>query len=126
MTSPLIPIRRRNDEELIQLEVAAMLDAAGIRWCHVPNEGKCSPREGARRKRRGVKAGIPDILIFDPPPAWAGRRVGAALELKTPRGRLTPEQGEWLQYLEARYWVTAIARGADDAREILRAWGYRV
>lgn len=115
---------RDNPEERIQISIASALDAAGILWCHVHNEGKTSAREGGRRKARGVKAGVPDIMIFDPP---LGFRVGgAAIELKSPRGTTSPEQDAWLAALAARGWATAVCRSEAEALARLRAWGYRV
>lgn len=120
-------------EDEIQIELASRLDAAGILWCHVPNEGRCSKREGGRRKARGVKAGVPDFLIFDPPPAseseFAGGRAGAALEIKREDespSAWKPHQRKWAADLAARGWATAVAYGLDAALAQLRAWGYTV
>lgn len=110
----------------MQISLASRLDEAGLLWCHVPNEGKCSAREGGRRKSRGVKAGVPDILIFDAPPQLHSMFVGAAIELKTQTGTVSPEQSVWLARLAAAGWATAVCRSEDEAVAQLRAWGYRV
>ncbi len=52
------------------------------------NERKTSPRAGARLKKKGVKSGVPDILIFEP----KGRYNGIAIELKTGNNKLTNNQ----------------------------------
>ena len=117
-------MRRDNPEERIQIAVACALDAAGVLWMHCPNEGRCSKAEGARRKSRGVKAGVPDVLIFDPPP-WDGPWYrGAALELKAERGSASAEQREWMARLATLGWATAIVKGEAEAMAQLRAWGY--
>jgi hypothetical protein len=111
---------RRNGEDQIQMAIAAALDAAGVLWMHTPNEGRCSIQEAKRRKARGVKAGVPDVLIFTPPYSYNG----AALELKAPKGRASAEQQDWLDRLSDAGWATAVVYGLDEAREKLREWGY--
>ena len=60
------------------------LDARKIIWWHTPNEGKRNVRQGARLKRGGMKAGVPDVIIITPAPnaPWAR---GVAIELKKPK-----------------------------------------
>lgn len=63
-------IKESLKEDGLQLELAKVLDALErlnlLRWCHVQNESRTAASIGwyAKRKRLGVKAGIPDILIF--------------------------------------------------------------
>lgn len=126
-----LPRRPRADhEDRTQRRLACSLDDAGLLWCHVPNEGVLAggQREGARRRARGVKSGVPDVLIFDPPPLVPAAR-GAAIELKSSTGTTSAEQDVWLARLAAAGWVVAVCRGDDDETEALaqlRAWGYRV
>lgn len=51
------------------VKLAEYLDAVVGKygWLHVPNEGKRSPRAGARLKAEGMKPGAPDVLIFKRP-----------------------------------------------------------
>ncbi len=73
----------------------------------------------------GVKAGVPDLLIFDPSPC--GTYVGVALELKRRKGgRVTALQRRWLDRLEERNWLAVVAHGSHDALSQLREAGYRV
>lgn len=118
----------RQMERPHQIAVAKYLDWAGVLWLHPPNEGVRSPRQGAMLKACGLKPGVPDILILDPPPALQGS-PGAAIELKptrdeAPRARMSREQREWLGQLAQLGWATACARGAQEAIAQLRAWGY--
>lgn len=116
-------LRRVAREEPTQVAVAQLLDAAKVLWCHVPNGGARNVITGAKLKRQGVKPGVPDVLIFDPPP----KRVtfcGAAMEIKDGKGRATPEQKEWLANLAACGWVTRIVYGIDDALIFLKECGY--
>jgi hypothetical protein len=110
-------------EDDIQRAVAQRLDALGVLWCHTPNGGKRGRVEAARLNGLGVKPGVPDVLIYDPPPNSPSAK-GAALELKAPKGKPSESQIVWLTKLAARGWETDIAYGLDEAHAILDAWGY--
>jgi len=110
-------------EETIQEAVARALDHAGVRWCHVPNGEHRDMRTARRLKRNGVKAGVPDVLIFESPPNMP-MAVGAALELKTERGRASRVQQDWLEALRVNLWEVAVVYGVDEAAAKLREWGY--
>lgn len=119
-----------------QEAMAAWLDASGARWCHVPNGGHRHAATAAALKAQGVKPGVPDVLIFTPPPAQPEAR-GVALELKRQSLRpkrpvksetwpscVRPEQRDWLVALAAQGWVALVAFGADDAIAQLVELGY--
>lgn len=108
-----------------QVALARRLTAAGLLWCHVPNGGYRSSREAAALAASGVKAGVPDVLVFTPPPAAPGA-PGCALELKALGGSPSEEQRVWLAALAALGWATVVAYGCDDAVEQLRLLGYRL
>jgi len=116
-------------EESEQMALAELLDRLTyndqpLRWCHVPNGGKRHIAAAVKFKRLGVKKGIPDILIFDPPPSCAGAK-GAVIELKRAKGgKVSSEQEEWLDYFSGRGWRTAVCNGIDEAIEELKLWGY--
>jgi hypothetical protein len=103
--------------------LATWLRAKGLFFCHVLNEGRKSIRRRAQEKRMGVLAGMPDYLIFTPPPN--GRASGTAVELKRQDGkRPTRKQLETLERLRGVGWVVCVAHGADEAIEQLKAIGY--
>lgn len=119
-------VPRDDPEDQLQRKIVALLDARGVLYCHVPNGGRTSKREGGKRKRRGVKAGVPDLLIFDAPRNCPGK-FGAALELKAEDespSAWKPHQRQWARDLAARGWVTACAFGYAQAVAQLEAWGY--
>lgn len=90
-----------------QEALAKYLDDRGYLWCHVPNGGLRDKRTASILKRQGVKAGIPDILIFD-------KRI--AIELKRQRGgRPSPLQKKWIKKLEGCGWTCFVAYGAQQA-----------
>lgn len=104
-----------------QIALARVLDCARLTWCHVPNGGYRSTREAVSLRQSGVKAGVPDVLLFTPS---SGAPRGVALELKRSKGAVRDEQREWLMALAACGWATVVAYGADDAVAQLRALGY--
>ena len=109
-----------------QIFVVRSLRAARILFCHVPNGGRRDKREAYRLRASGVVAGVPDLLIFDPP---SNEFVGVALELKREGCKpssVTKKQREWLSKLEARGWASVVGFGAADALKQLRDLGYDV
>lgn len=113
-----------NEEDAVQQVVARYLDLAGVLYCHVPNGGYRHPATAARLRSQGVKAGVPDIMVYDAPPRVPGT-VGAAMELKrTKGGRVSPAQQAWLRGLANAGWATAVCHGVDEALAMLRDWGY--
>jgi hypothetical protein len=112
-------------EEVEQLHLAAYLDALGLLWCHVGNERKCSPRQGHRLKMLGIKPGVPDVMIYDTPPAVDSAH-GCAIELKATgkRATVSEHQAWWVEQLGRRGWCVRVCYGFDQAREYLRELGY--
>ena len=103
--------------------LAAWLDAIGVLWCHVPNGGVRNPVAGAHLKAQGMKAGVPDVLIFTVPTNLDAR--GVAVELKRLKGgRATPTQKAWHGALRRVGWKVHVAHGALDAIDWLQALGY--
>lgn len=82
----------------------------------IPNGGLRHKREAAKLKAEGVKPGVPDYLL----PVARGGYVGLALELKTATGRVSPEQKAWLAHLEAQGWLAVVARGWEQAWDVVR------
>ena len=142
-------------EESEQIKLAQWLDLAKVLWCHVPNGGGRSKREAARLKAAGVKAGVPDVLIFSQPPNYwdcfrplddmderllaaftpdqpsyiGGQRIsGVAIELKKPGSTwsaVSTVQRIWATNLTGEGWYWFAARGADEAIAELQRIGYR-
>lgn len=119
--SRVTPIPSEEDE---QVELATWLDVRGHVWCHVPNGELRHPRTAARLKAMGVKAGVPDILVFTVPPAYPKAR-GVALELKRRNVRRpTPAQAAWLAELGTLGWCVRVCSGAAEAISFLLELGY--
>jgi hypothetical protein len=83
---------------------------------HTPNGGKRSPIEAAIFKSLGVKAGVPDVCAIR-----GGRFYG--LELKAPKGRLSPSQVLTLEHIETAGGICEVTYSLDAALACLEGWG---
>jgi len=83
---------------------------------HIPNEGKRSPRIGAKLKRQGMKAGVSDIFIAYP----TKRYHGLWIELKRKkRYRCTKEQQIWIDRMNELGYFACFAFGWEHAKDII-------
>lgn len=100
-----------------QIIAAIWLDKENIPYYHVPNGGRRDAREGAKFKRMGVKAGVPDICI---PIARKGYH-GLYIELKrTQGGSLSESQRNWRDILIREGYAWYEAKGADHLKQIVK------
>lgn len=118
-------------EEEDQIELAKILDKVKyngrpLRWCHVPNGGKRHIGTALKMKKAGVKPGLPDILIFDPPPKFIDQNAkGAVIELKRLKGgKVSAEQLDWLNYFDETDWFVGTCKGLNAAINFLKICGY--
>lgn len=129
--------RRRKLEDIEQARLALWLDGRRINgrpllWAHVPNGGKRHVAVARQLRAAGVKSGVPDVLIFDPPPLLPPfttearcAYVGTAIELKQAKGgRASDNQTAWLEALAERGWWVSVEHGADAAIKALEGLGY--
>ena len=77
----------------------------------VPNGGRRSPRVAADMKREGQKPGVPDLHL----PIGRGGYFGLWIEMKTAKGRVSPEQKQWHEDLVAQNHLVVVARSAQAA-----------
>lgn len=111
-------------EDSLQITVAEHLDRIGLDWFHVPNGGSRNVIEARKLKRMGIKAGVPDVLIFRPCWTPAGRYIhGLAIELKAGKNKLEPSQKDWRGKLVAKGWVWQECRSLDDVIDTLKKAG---
>lgn len=83
----------------------------------IKNEGKRSAALGLEYKRQGMRPGAPDLLILVP------GRAALGLELKTAKGKLSPEQKQFALDWEAAGGVYVPAYGLSEALETLEIHG---
>ena len=91
---------------------------------HVANERKTSPMAGAKLKKKGVLAGVADVLIFrykENPGNFEKhpQRCGLAIELKVGKNKQTPSQLKFQQMITAEKWQYHVCYDFDTAREII-------
>jgi hypothetical protein len=75
----------------------------------IPNGGKRHPKTAAAMKAEGAKAGAPD-LFFAVPREYHNPAAGLWIEMKTPTGRLRPNQREYLKRLSEQGYAVAVCR----------------
>ena len=112
-------------ESFEQGKLSNWLNKSGVLWCHVANERRTSKMHGAHLRGRGVKAGVPDVLIFRSPPN--SRHKGVAIELKRVRpapSKVSHDQKIWLQRLEEEGWLARVCYGHKEAIAWLESLGF--
>jgi|SRR5579885_2289441 len=106
---------QRIRESTIHRQVAEFLDAAlprGAWWSTFPAGGGGRVR-GAQLKARGLKTGVPDILVI-----WNGEVRW--IEIKSPRGHLSPEQVHTKADLEDAGCRVALCRNVAEVETYLK------
>lgn len=88
----------------------------GVFAFHVPNGGWRSKVEAAIMKGIGVRAGVPDVIIF-----YRAQIFG--LELKAKGRGLSATQRQVLNAMEVAGARTAVASSLDEALFTLECWG---
>ena len=91
-----------------------------LRWVYaVPNGSARHPAVGAKLKAEGVKKGISDLCCPFPSFQNMGVSHGAYIELKAGRNKPTAEQAEFLEFVNANGYSTAVVYSADDALDFI-------
>lgn len=110
--------KRRQPETGLQLAVAQFLDMTlpeDAVWHHSPNEGARNPAFAALLKRKGTRAGWPDIEII-----YSGGIF--AIELKNKNEPLLPSQEKLHPRLTIAGARLAICRSVVDVQNALDTW----
>ncbi len=81
----------------------------------VPNGGHRHKATAARLKAEGVKRGVPDLCL----PVARGGAHGLYIELKTERGKTTPEQLGWIRALRRQGYAAEVCHGWESARSMI-------
>ena len=83
-----------------------------VRIFHIPNGGHRAISVARKMKDEGVCPGVPDLYV----PQWR-----LWIEMKRQKGgRLSPDQKDWIEYLEGVGDTVIVGKGAADAsRQVL-------
>jgi len=108
-----------NEETIIQTTFIHWLrcNHPDLLFTIAPSGMKLPIGVAVRMKKMGYSAGTPDVMIFRP----SGDYHGLFIELKTERGKLSPEQKEWSSRLNAMNYKSVVCRSVADAiMEVLK------
>ena len=110
---------KRNEED----EQIALFEYAGLQkapeWSllfHLANGGYRSKRTGARMKRLGVRAGLPDCFL----PCARDGFHGLWIEMKSHKGKTTGIQEVWHDNLRKEGYKIEVCHSADSAIDTLK------
>ena len=129
------PKKRKNEEFVLQCQLirwwSSYCKTVGVPefllW-HTPNSavygGPQEAREkmGAMLNRMGQRSGVPDVALMYPRESVFPLESchGLFLELKSPKGIVSPEQKTILAELERQGYRTAICRTLEDAKRVIQ------
>lgn len=109
----------KSSEDPIHMAILGYLNLKlpnAVIW-HTPNGGQRTAKAGAKMKKLGAKAGMPDLFILQ------GKKL-YAIEVKAEGKYMTPTQRDVKAELEGQGLSGyAVCRSIDDAMETLEGWG---
>jgi hypothetical protein len=113
-----------NDETIIQQRIRLELGREPSLRLFRNNTGSLPDPRTKRPVQFGLCKGSADLIGWKQvtiTPDMVGRKMAvfASIEVKTPTGRLTPEQSNWLSVVQAAGGVAGVARSVEDAQQIL-------
>lgn len=106
-------------EDCIQRAIVGYLNCVlpdGYRVAAIPNAARRTANGWASNGVPGLRKGVPDLFVV-------GQGQIYFIEVKAPKGRLSPEQDEWRMWCSntgATPW--ALVRSVDDVRTALTVW----
>jgi hypothetical protein len=100
------------------VELLALYAGRGLlAYAHVPNGGYRTPAEAGQFRSFGVRAGVPDLLLWLP----GGKSFG--IELKATSRNLSPAQVQWHSTLASLGHRIHVCRSIDEVEAALREEG---
>jgi hypothetical protein len=111
LTADRIPTEHEEQRELVRWFRQSWPD---VRIFAIPNGGARSKATAARLKAEGVSSGVPDLFV----PAW---RLWVEMK-RSKGGSLSPEQKDWIKYLESVGFCCIVGKGAEDAKRQISAF----
>lgn len=91
-----------------------------LRWLYACVNGQNKTvRQQAYFKAEGLTSGVADLFLPDP----RGEFCGLYIEMKrSRRGKISPEQEEFLEWAQSRGYAARVAFGADQGIEFLQEY----
>jgi len=83
-----------------------------------PLQAARTPRNGARMKAEGCRAGTLDLMLA----VSRGRFHGLWIEMKTPKGIVSPDQKEVISLLLSQGYSASICRSTEEAIEAIQTY----
>lgn len=77
----------------------------------VANGSARHPAVAAKLKAEGVRPGVPDWLL----PIANIENIGLALEFKSPDGKVSDAQRDYINLMRAGRWLAVVCRSVDEA-----------
>lgn len=81
----------------------------------IPNGSNKSMAQAVKFKAEGLKAGVPDIFLAIP----IGGSYGLFIEMKSPKGKLSENQKEWIALLLSSGYKCAVCYSFDEAKKVI-------
>lgn len=81
----------------------------------IPNGGQRNIVTATKLKAEGVKSGVPDCFLAVP----IGGDCGMFIEMKSPKGKLSENQKEWINALSSSGYKCAVCYSFDEAKEVI-------
>lgn len=97
-----------------QKDLFQMCSESNIEMVHIPNEAKRSAAVANELKKEGLRKGFPDNFF----PYAVGKYHGLFIEMKrqdASASRVSPEQTEWINYLNQKGYCAKVCYGAAAA-----------
>jgi len=113
-----------HDEQALLVQWAGTARVPGTRHmvgdflAAVPNAGKRSARAGARLKAEGLRPGYPDLILDIAARGYHGLRIEMKRTDAT-ASDVQENQREWLDRLNRQGYCARVARGFNEARELI-------
>lgn len=109
--------KNKSPEHDIQVTLVALLESIEPKPLYTATVGgvRLAIHTAKKMKDAGYSKGVPDLLIFTP----MGMYTGLAIEVKTEKGRPSPEQIEWCRHLNSLGWRAEITKGLDEAIDVI-------
>lgn len=116
-------LKKRNDNEhqhqkafFEWCEVKSRYEIPELKWAFaVPNGGARHISVARKLKAEGVKSGVPDIFI----PVSRHNFHGLFLEMKSPEGKVSSSQIEWMNGLKKQGYFVYTCYSSNEAIDIV-------